>query len=77
LLGLPLVDFLINAEEIIKDDSDYPHIRNKANIIYRIFENHDFISSESAKNILSGRGIFFFKRNPDNETYGIISLMHA
>lgn len=71
--SLPLVDFRIEVEDIIRDDEEFPY---NGLLIYRTFINHKKLNSSRSASIKKGRRIFFLARNPDNLTYGIQSVMH-
>lgn len=76
-LGLPLVDYAIHVEEIIMDDKEFPLAdTGDRTVTYRVFEDNDEASGPFAVEDRKGKMIFFLTRNPDNETYGIVSFMH-
>lgn len=75
-LALPLVDFSIAVQEIIMDDEKFPIADNKKPVIFRIFQDHDKVSSTASMEDRKGKMIFFLTRTPDNKAYGITSLMH-
>ena len=75
-LGLPLIDYAIEIEEINKNDEKFQIDDSSSSVIYRTFEDDDEASSEFSVEDRKGRTIFFLSRNPDNETYGITSFMH-
>lgn len=72
-LGLPLVDYKINVQEVIRSGNE---IKDAHDIIFRTFEDHDEMLSVSSIKEGNGKKILFLTKNPDNETYGIISLIH-
>lgn len=76
-LGLPLVDYAIHVQEVIMDDKEFPLADSGARtVIYRTFEDHDWVSSAEAIESRKGKIMFFLTRTPDNEAYGIFSIMH-
>ena len=75
-LALPLVDFSIKVQEIIMDDSSFPVANRENGVIFRTFQYHDEIFSAMAMEERAGTLLFFLTRTPDNEAYGITSLMH-
>lgn len=76
-LGLPLVDYAIHVQEVIMDDKEFPLAdTNSRRVVFRTFEDEDEASSAAAVKDRRGRMVFFLTRNPDNETYGIISSLH-
>jgi hypothetical protein len=75
-LGLPLVDYAIHIQEIIMNDKEYPLADINDIVIYRTFEDQEITTSADAIKDREGKIMFFLTRNPDNETYGITSMMH-
>jgi len=72
-LGIPLVDFSITVDEIIMDDAEFP---DRNTLILRTFQDHEHVLTPEAITARAGKAIFFLSRNPDNQTYGIHSIMH-
>ncbi len=62
--------------EIIQDDKEFPRLNNEDKIILRLFQNHDSLFSPTVVKERSGNMMLFLTRNPDNETYGLYSVMH-
>ncbi len=74
-LGLPLVDFSINVEEILMDDLVNTQARDEVGeIVYRVFLSDKQLSEEMESR--KEKVLLFLTRNPDNKTYGVTSLMH-
>lgn len=68
-LGIPMVDFKIHIDEVIKSDG-YLQLNS---VIYRKFIDNGTIVSSSNFKDSKGKYVFFLNRNPDNKTYGIQS----
>ncbi len=75
-LALPMVDYEVDIEEIIKNDSLFPVNENIKPLILRVIQNHDTIFNDKSTKENQGRFILFLSRNPDNETYGFYNFTH-
>lgn len=71
-LGIPLVDFKIHIDEVIKSDGYLDNYKSNS-IVYRKYIGNNIIMSSKNSKDLKGSYVFFLNRNPDNETYGIQS----
>lgn len=71
-MGIPLVDFKIHVQDIIKPDKNMES--SKSNFItYRKYVEGDTIIALANGKNTAGSYIFFLNRNPDKKTYGIMS----
>ena len=75
-LSLPMADYYIDVEEIIKDDEQFPISERATSPILRVIQRHDALFHASTARQNSGRFALFLRRNPDDQTYGFHSFMH-
>jgi hypothetical protein len=75
LFALPMVDYEVNVQEIVKDDVLFP-VNKQKTVILRVSQAHNTIFTDKNAKENQGKFLLFLLRNPDNETYGFYSFMH-
>jgi hypothetical protein len=74
-LGLPMADYEIVVEEVIKADEQY-FAQTDSPVILRVVQEHDPLHAHLANMENQGRFLLFMSRNPDNKTYGFYTFAH-
>lgn len=70
--AVPMVDFIVSVDEVIKPDAGVKTPKPES-VVYRKHMKADAIFSPTTAKNIAGKYVFFFNRNPDNKTYGLMS----